>query len=30
MSNIDNNLWQEINSILISSNRQLVLNLDEL
>ena len=30
MINIDNNLWQEINNIFISSNRQLVLNSDEL
>lgn len=30
MSNIDNNLWQEINNMFISSNRQLILNLDEL
>ena len=30
MSNIDNNLWQEINNMFISSNRQLVLNSDEL
>lgn len=30
MSNIDNNLWQEINNMFISSNRHLVLNSDEL
>lgn len=30
MSNIDNNLWQEINNMFISSNRQLILNSDEL
>ena len=30
MSNIENNLWQEINTMFISSNRQLVLNSDEL
>ena len=30
MNNIDNNLWQEINNMFISSNRQLVLNSDEL
>lgn len=30
MSNIDNNLWQELNNMFISSNRQLVLNSDEL
>ena len=30
MINIDNNLWQEINNMFISSNRQLVLNSDEL
>ena len=30
MSNIDNNLWQEINNMFISSNRELVLNSDEL
>ncbi|BBK78764.1 DUF2625 family protein [Clostridium butyricum] len=30
MSNIYNNLWQEINNMFISSNRQLILNSDEL
>lgn len=30
MNNIDNNLWQEINNMFINSNRQLVLNSDEL